>query len=189
MYDVRFIYDYLIHKVAIGCVQVARICVCLSPRTHLWIKCKITANKFPNASTTKRDANVSKLTNRQDGTEQQSEEWDGQCMWQVFEWKVIYPGALVRMPERKYIQWFYCEYLKESDHLCIQIFCKMSLKGILWLYVDRGQPAGERVKKWALTNRVMNFGVPWYEGDALSKWGNIGFWISAVIRGVSWSPG
>ena len=168
-------HDYFIHKLAIGCGQVAKICVCLSPRTHHSIKCKITANKFPTPSTTKRDATASKLTDTQDGTEQQSKEWNGQCMWQIFEWNEIYPGVLVGIPERKYIQWFYCEYLKESDHLCIQIFCKMSLKGILWFYGDRVQPAGDRASSglwrkewWTLGFHEMR-GMHWVSEEILGS--------------------
>jgi hypothetical protein len=42
--------------------------------------------------------------------------------------------------ERQYIHGPWYEYLKESNHLCIDTFYKTSLKEISWVYVDWVSP-------------------------------------------------
>jgi hypothetical protein len=82
--------------------------VCLSPCTHPSVTSNRIHNKFPAVSTTKIDATVSKLTVTQDGTEQQLEEWDGQCMWHVFVWKEIWP--VTTCAYTRSIKWVWEEY-------------------------------------------------------------------------------
>jgi len=48
-------YSFFFHKVAIGCVHVAVMSVCLPPRTHLSTTSTRSLNNFAGPSTTKID--------------------------------------------------------------------------------------------------------------------------------------
>jgi len=65
--------NFFIHKVAIGCVDVALILVCLSPQIHRSTTSNRIPNNLPAARTTKIDATVSKPLDTPDGTELQPE--------------------------------------------------------------------------------------------------------------------
>jgi len=51
-----------------------------------------------------------------------------------------------RLSERYYVQGPWYEYLKQSSHLCIHTFYKISLNELLCVYLDWVQPAQDRDK-------------------------------------------
>jgi len=83
------------------------ICVRLPPRTYLSTTSIRNPNNLPAPCTTKIDGTVSKLTDTEDGTEKQPEQWEGSAC-----------GTC--SCERNYVQGPWYEYLKGSDHLCTQ---------------------------------------------------------------------